>query len=120
MLAGVFVGVDNFAIGPLTSEVLLIRIDEELVGRHRSARLATLVARHPSTPRLWRIHSPDVVESVVRMPDLPRIALVDGELDLASLEPLKSMKQLDSLEIRYIRLPPEIVDASQHCRCESR
>ncbi len=44
------------------------------------------------------------------MPDLDTVALVDGVLDAATLEPLRSMKRLNSLEIRYILLQPDVVD----------
>ncbi len=109
--AGVFVGVDHFAIGALTSQVLMVRIgkdwsgDTEALGWLRWLR----DIRHASIN--GEAIRTDVIKSVAGLPNIAIIALVDGKLDIAALEPLKTIKQFDSLEIRYIRLQPDLVDA---------
>jgi S1-C subfamily serine protease len=47
---------------------------------------------------------------LVRAPDLHTVAIVDAIVDESTLQPLKSMPRIASLEFRYVRLSPELCD----------
>jgi hypothetical protein len=110
-IGGVFVGLSNFAIGPLTSEVQLVRIDEEWHGEIETLGWLRWLPDIRNVTIARTAIRADVVEAVVKMPDVHTIALVDGKLDLATVAPLKNLRQLNSLDIRYIRLQNELLDA---------
>ena len=51
--------------------------------------------------------SSDVIKQVVKIPDLKSISFVDAKVDEASLESLKTLKRIYSLEFRYVDLKDE-------------
>jgi hypothetical protein len=109
--AGVFVGIDDFAIGPLTSQVVLVRIDDRFNGKIETLAWLRWLRDIENVSIAGKSIQTEVLEQVVKMPDLDTVALVDGMIDIATLQPLRSMKRLNSLEIRYVLLKPEVVDA---------
>ena len=53
---------------------------------------------------------PAVIEQVITIPDLKSISFVDATIDESSIEPLKELKRIDSLEFRYVDLKDEYAD----------
>ena len=52
----------------------------------------------------------DVIAEVVRMKGLTTISLVDGELTTAAVQSLAKMPRIDLLEIRYVKIEPDVMD----------
>ncbi|MGB7348006.1 MAG: PDZ domain-containing protein [Pirellulaceae bacterium] len=108
--AGVVMDYDNFAIGALTSQRFTLRIDErwngdvQPLGWLRWVRGVQFVSLHGAGI------DARVLKQVVRMPRLSTIAMIDGSIDNDGINALAAMPRIDSLEIRYVKLTPEMAD----------
>lgn len=105
--AGVFVGIDEFAIRAISQPRMIVQIDEKWRGDPESLQwlrwLSGVENARVKGPAVTR----EVLQSITEVPGLQSLAIVDGEVDDATLQPLQNMKRIHALEFRYVPLTDE-------------
>jgi hypothetical protein len=108
--AGVFIGDGDFAVGPLTSLKYSLRIDERWNGDVKALQWLRWVRQI----QFVSAHGIGVCDAalmeIALMPNVRTIVLVDGTLSAAGIAALGKRARIDSLEIRYVKLTPEMTD----------
>ena len=104
--AGIFVGMDEFAIRAITLPRFIVQIDGQWHGDLASLQWLAWLRGVEYARIKGDAVVPEVMEQVVKIPGLQSIALADVEhpLQAATLEPLIAMKRIKSMEFRYVPL----------------
>ncbi len=108
--AGIFVGNDEFIVRAVSRMRTMIQIDTSWNGEPDSLQWLRWLEEVEFARIKGKAVNQKVIERLVQIPDLRTIALVDAEVDQATLEPLLEMDRIHSLEFRYVRLTPEMCD----------
>ncbi len=105
--AGITVGMDEFAIRAISQPRMVVQIDEKWRGDIESLQWLAWLEGVENV----RIKGPavtrEVIEQVVEIPDLQTLAIVDGQVDDATLAPLVNMSRIHAIEFRYVDLSDE-------------
>ncbi|MGI9473949.1 MAG: PDZ domain-containing protein [Rubripirellula sp.] len=104
--AGVFVGMDEFAISSITLPRLIVQIDSQWRGDLSSLQWLEWLSGVEYARIKGDAVVPEVLRQVVKIPGLQSIALADVEqgLEDATLDPLLRMNRIHSMEFRYVPL----------------
>ena len=102
--AGVFVGMDEFAISAISQPRMIVQIDESWRGDIQSLQWLRWLNGVENARVKGSAVRRDVLERVTEIPGLKSLAIVDAKVDDATLEPLKEMTRIHSLEFRYVPL----------------
>lgn len=108
--AGVYIGHDDFAVGALTSNKMLVRIDDSWNGNTEVTGWLRWVRGIQFLSLRGKAVTAEVINNAVRMPDLHTIGLIDAKATLPMLQGLEKLKRINSLEIRYVTLDEETTD----------
>ncbi len=108
--AGIFVGVDEFVVRSLAQHRLIVRIDDNWDGETQSLQWLRWLDGIENAHIAGKAVSRDVLQQVVKIPELKSIAIVDATVDESTLEPLKQLTRILSLEFRYVALKDEYRD----------
>ncbi|MGB7323601.1 MAG: PDZ domain-containing protein [Rubripirellula sp.] len=105
--AGVFVGIDEFVIQARSQPTLIVQVDEKWNGDVEALQWLRWLDGIQNA----RVKGPsiegEVLAQIIKVPDLKSLAIVDGTVDEAALQPLLEMNPLNDLEFRYVRLTDE-------------
>ncbi len=102
--AGVFVGMDDFAILAISQPRMVVQIDKNWRGDIESLQWLRWLKGVENARVKGTAVRRDVLERVTEIPGLKSLAIVDGKVDDATLEPLMEMTRINSLEFRYVTL----------------
>lgn len=102
--AGVFVGMDEFAISAISRPRMIVQIDENWRGDIESLQWLRWLNGVENVRVKGSAVRRDVLERVTEIPGLKSLAIVDAKVDDATLEPLNEMTRIHSLEFRYVPL----------------
>jgi len=102
--AGVFVGIDEFAISAISQPRMIVQIDEKWRGDVQSLQWLRWLDGVENARVKGTAVTRDVLANVSEIPGLKSLAIVDAKVDDATLEPLKTMGRIHSLEFRYVPL----------------
>jgi PDZ domain len=106
-MAGIFVGMDDFAIRAISQPREIIQIDEKWRGDKESLQwlrwLDGIENARIKGPAVTR----EVLDHVTEIPGIKSVAIVDGNVSGDTLEPLKKIKRIGALEFRYVVLTDE-------------
>lgn len=108
--AGVFIGIADFTIGAISQQRRIVEVDDRFVGDAKVLSLLQWVDRIDYGRIQGNAIRKEVLEGIVRMPDLKTLVLVDGEIDAEGLAVLGDMAELRRLELRYVPIDGELVD----------
>jgi len=105
--AGIFVGVDEFAIGAISRPLTIVQIDDKWHGDADSLQwLAWLSGVENARVKGSAVRG-DVLSHVTKIPGLETLVIIDGKMDKETLKPLIEMDRIQSLEFRYVELTDE-------------
>ncbi len=107
---GVYVGSDDFVVQAISTTQVIVQISDTWNGDLQVLEWLRWVQNIQFARVQGAALQKDVLSRLVKMPDLRTIALVDGDIDDATLEPLKQMRSIHSLEIRYVPINETIAD----------
>lgn len=108
--ANVFVGEDEFMIRAISQRKLIVEIDQDWnqdlqaldwlrwLDGFQNARIRGTALRG------------DVLSRVVQMPDLESLAITKGELSLQEMQSLVTLREIRTLEVRYVALDADQID----------
>ncbi len=108
--AGIFVGVDEFVVRSFNQHRMIVRVDDAWDGEVRTLHWLRWLYRIENARVKGNAVSREVLSEVVKIPDLKSVAIVDGIVDRATLEPLLELQRITSLEFRYVALQDEFSD----------
>jgi hypothetical protein len=108
--AGVFIGDGDFAVGPLTSLKYSLRIDERWNGDVKALQWLRWVRRIQYVSAHGIGVCDEALMEIALMPNVRTIVLVDGTLTAAGIAALGKRSRIDSLELRYVKLTPQMTD----------
>lgn len=108
--AGVFIGIADFTIGAISQQRRIVEVDDRFVGDAKVLSLLQWVDRIDYGRIQGDAIRKEVLEGIVRMPDLKTLVLVEGEIDAEGLAVLGDMAELRRLELRYVPIDGELVD----------
>ncbi|MDA8744079.1 PDZ domain-containing protein [Rubripirellula amarantea] len=106
--AGVFVGIDDFMIGAISTTQMIVQIDDKFHGDDESLQWLRWLTGVEKVRVMRSGISKEVLENVAQMPNLRSLAIVDGKLQPDTLVPLEKVKSLETLEFRYVPLTDEL------------
>ncbi|MEM9366914.1 MAG: PDZ domain-containing protein [Planctomycetota bacterium] len=107
---GVFIGETQHVIRATMEHQQMVRVDEEFRGPDETLQLLAWVADQDTAQVSGASIREGVLRSVVSMPNLKRLSLTNGEVDLATIRAIRGAKSLRHLEFRYVTLSGEMVD----------
>lgn len=102
--AGVFVGVDEFAIRAISRPLMLVQIDEKWNGDLEVLQWMRWLNGVENARVKGSAVRQDVMSNIAEVPGLRTLAIVDGKVDDATLRELQDIERLHSLELRYVPL----------------
>ena len=104
--AGIFVGVDEFAVSAISIPRLIVQIDSDWSGDVRALQWLAWLKGVEYARIKGDAAVPEVLSRVVQIPGLQSIAMadVDKGVDDATLDPLLQMTRIDSVDFRYVPL----------------
>lgn len=102
--AGVFVGIDEFAISAISQPRMIVQIDDTWRGDSESLQWLRWLDGVENARVKGTAVSREVLQQITQIPGLKSLAIVDGKVDDATLAPLKEMSRIHSLEFRYVSL----------------
>lgn len=105
--AGVFVGMDEFAISAISRPRMIVQIDENWRGDIESLQWLRWLKGVEYARVKGSAVRRDVLQHITQVPGLKSLAIVDAKVDDATLEPLQEMARIHSLEFRYVPLTDE-------------
>ncbi|TWU43396.1 putative zinc metalloprotease [Novipirellula aureliae] len=108
--AGVRIGIDDFMVRAVSTPAVIVQIDENWSGEIDSLGWLRWVKNIEFARVKGPAIRPDVIARLVEMPDLKTVAIVDGDVTVATLRPLQAMTRVDALEFRYVHLDNELAD----------
>ena len=107
---GIFVGLTEYMVRSASSQRMTVEIDGTWQGDPATLQwLRWLNGIECARIKETAVRR-DVLEWLVQAPDLHTVTIVDATVDESTLEPLKSMSRIASLEFRYVKLTPQICD----------
>jgi hypothetical protein len=104
---GVFVGMDEFAISAISQPRMIVQIDEKWRGDIQSLQWLRWLDGVEGARVKGRAVTRDVLQHICEIPGLKSLAIADCEIDDDTLEPLRTMQRIHSLEFRYVPLSDE-------------
>ncbi len=105
--AGVFVGFDEFVIQAKSIPSMIVQIDETWNGDVAALEWLSWLDGIPNARVKGAAITIEVLAQITKIPSLKSLAIVDGTIDDATLQPLVDMKPISDLEFRYVRLSDE-------------
>ncbi|MDG2221862.1 MAG: PDZ domain-containing protein [Rubripirellula sp.] len=108
--AGIFVGVDEFAIGAISRPVTIVQIDEKWRGNAEALQWLAWLSGVENARIKGAAVQRDVLKAVAQIPDLVSLVIIDGTVENNTLIPLIEMERIEALEFRYVRLSDEQAD----------
>jgi hypothetical protein len=105
--AGIFVGVDEFAIGAISKPVTMVQVDETWQGDQGALQWFAWLSGIENARVKGKAVQPNVLEAVAKIPKLQSLVIMDGQVDEKTLQPLVNMDRIESLEFRYVKLTDE-------------
>ncbi len=105
--AGVFVGIDEFVIRAISQPRMIVQIDEKWQGDVASLQWLRWLDGVENARVKGKAVRPEVMEHITKIPGLHSLAIVDADVDDATLEPLTTMARIHSVEFRYVPLTDE-------------
>lgn len=105
--AGVFVGVDDFAIGAISRPLTIVQIDDKWHGDADSLQWLKWLSGIENARVRGKAVRRDVLEQVAKIPGLQTLVIIDGKMQDETLKPLTEMDRIESLEFRYVELTDE-------------
>jgi len=102
--AGIFVGMDEFAISAISQPRMIVQIDDKWNGSTESLQWLSWLGGIEYARIKGSAVNKGVLEQVCKIPDLKSMAIVDGIVDKETLDPLTQMPRIHSLEFRYVEL----------------
>lgn len=105
--AGVFVGVDEFAIGAISRPVTIVQVDEKWRGNAEALQWLAWLSGVENARIKGAAVQRDVLKAVAQVPDLISLVIIDGKVENNTLIPLIEMDRIEALEFRYVRLSDE-------------
>ena len=109
-IAGVSMKDENFAIGALATQRFVLRIDDDWNGKTKPLKWLRWIRGVKFVSIRGKAISSEVMKEVIQLPHLETLALIDGTANQECLEYLKSLKRIESLEIRYVKLDDKLTD----------
>ncbi|MCO8124841.1 PDZ domain-containing protein [Stieleria sp. TO1_6] len=109
--AGVYLGTEIVAFGSRSRERPIARIDDQWDGNVDSLAWFRWLGDISFVVVDGAAATPDVFQAIVKMPDLTTLVLVDCELTVPMIESLQQRKQINEMELRYVRLNDTLLDA---------
>lgn len=107
----VYVGVAEFVVRATSDQRRIVQIDQDWGGDLEHLQWLRWVQGVRYARVVGEAVKPEVVEQLVRMPDLETITFLEGNVDAALLGRLAEMKQIRDLEFRYVPMGEELADA---------
>jgi len=108
--AGIFVGLDDFFLRSYGQHRLLIRIDDQWNSDPKSLQWLRWLSGVENARVRGKAASREVLGQLIKIPNLKKISIADATIDEGTLEPLKDLKRIHSLEFRYVALKDEYGD----------
>ncbi|MEM6779627.1 MAG: PDZ domain-containing protein [Planctomycetota bacterium] len=108
--AGVFIGMREFVLHALTDDRQLLQIDDGYRGSDELLSLLRWIDQVSYARLRGKAIRKPVLDRVVTMPELKTLALIEGDVDMASLRALGELPRIQNLEFRYVALDGEMVD----------
>ncbi|EMI54480.1 serine protease HtrA [Rhodopirellula sallentina SM41] len=108
--AGVFVGTTEFIIGARSELKRIVEFDGVYEGDPALLDLLQWVDGIEYARLKGDAIRLDILEGVVRMPDLKTLALLHGDVDADELRTLGAITELRRLELRYVPMSGELID----------
>ena len=100
--AGVFIGLRDFVVGSISENVMLVEIDESWSGDLEALSWLRWVQEIERARLKGKAVREDVIEQLVKMPDLNTIALMESQVSIESIAKMHNMKRINSLELLYV------------------
>ena len=107
--AGVFVGTETVALGARSRPRLIARIDEQWNGEIDKLAWMRWLGDVNFVIVEGAAARPEVFESIMKMPNLSTLVLIDCELTVASVKAMEQRPRFDTLELRYVRLNEQLL-----------
>lgn len=107
----VYVGVAEFVVRATSDQRRIVQIDQDWGGDFEHLQWLRWVQGVRYARVVGEAVKPEVVEQLVRMPDLETITFLEGNVDAELLGRLAEMKQIRDLEFRYVPMGEELSDA---------
>ncbi|MEM1067332.1 MAG: PDZ domain-containing protein [Planctomycetota bacterium] len=104
---GIFVGVDEFAVGAISSPETIVEIDDQWQGDTDALQWLAWLSGVRNARIKGKAVRQDVLESVTKIPGLETLVVIDGKVSNEALQPLVKMDRIESLEFRYVKLSDE-------------
>ncbi|MFG0288592.1 MAG: PDZ domain-containing protein, partial [Rhodopirellula sp. JB044] len=108
--AGVFVGTTEFILGARSELKRIVEFDGVYEGDPALLDLLQWVDGIEYARLKGEAIRLDILEGVVRMPDLKTLALLHGDVDADELRTLGAITELRRLELRYVPMSGELID----------
>lgn len=108
--AGVFIGATEFIIGSRSELKRIVEFDGEFEGDPSLLDLLQWVDGIEYARLKGEAIRQDILEGVVKMPDLKTLALLHGDIDADELRTLGDVVELRRLELRYVPMSGELID----------
>lgn len=105
--SGIFVGLDEFAIRAISQPRMIVQVDEKWNRDPEALQWLQWLDGVENARVKGVAVNREVLEHVTAVPGLKSLAIVDGEVGSDTLEPLKKMTRIHSLEFRYVSLTEE-------------
>jgi hypothetical protein len=105
--AGIFVGMDDFAISAISQQRMIVKIDDNWNGDVQALQWLRWLDGVENARVKGNAVTRDVLQHVCEVPDLKSFAIIDGKIDDQTLRPLSAMTRIHSLEFRYVALTDE-------------
>jgi hypothetical protein len=108
--AGVFIGVvKRFALST-AQHTMAVRIDNDWNGELDTLQWLQWLDGVQNASVHGKAVTRQVLARVVEIPDLKSISIIDGKVDVETLQPLQQLTRIYSLEFRYVDLTDECGD----------
>jgi len=108
--AGIFVGLDEFFSRSYGQHRLVVRIDDGWNGDTESLQWLRWLDGIENARIKGKAATREVMNHLIEVPDLKTISIVDATIEEGTLEPLKKLTRIHSLEFRYVDLKDEYGD----------
>lgn len=108
--AGIYVGVDDFVVRSMNETRMTIEIDDRWSGAIETLDWLRWLEGIEFARVEGTAVRAEVLEQLVRLPDLETLVILDATVDRRTLEPLKALPRISTLEFRYVKLTPELCD----------
>ena len=102
--AGVFVGIDEFAIRAISKPMMIVQIDDSWRGDVETLQWLRWLRGVENARIKGAAVTREVLDGVAQIPGLKSLAIVDGKLKDDTLEPLTQLSRIHALEFRYVPL----------------